>query len=68
MKSFSSAEDIPDSDLPEKLDFRNIDGYDFTSYFRDQGHCGSCYTISFTQVMEARMRVKYGQEAPMLSP
>lgn len=48
MKKFSQASDIPDSDLPESLDFRNIDGYDFTSYFRNQGHCGSCYTISFT--------------------
>ena len=35
MKKFSQASDIPDSDLPESLDFRNIDGYDFTSYFRN---------------------------------
>lgn len=54
--------------MPDTLDFRNIDGYDFTAAFRDQGHCGSCYTISMTQVMEARMKVKYGAEAPMLSP
>lgn len=48
MKKFNQASDIPDKDLPESLDFRNIDGYDFTSYFRNQAHCGSCYTISFT--------------------
>lgn len=32
---FSNTDDIPDSEVPESLDFRNIDGYDFTSYFRD---------------------------------
>jgi len=68
MKTYPNAQDIPDSELPESLDFRNIDGYDFTSKFRDQGHCGSCYTISMTQVAEARLKVKYGQEAPQLSP
>lgn len=68
MNKFTQATDIPDSDLPESLDFRNIDGYDFTSYFRNQAHCGSCYTISFTQVMEARLKLKYGKQPPMLSP
>jgi len=48
MKKYGDAAEIPDEDLPDSLDFRNIDGYDFTSFFRDQGHCGSCYTISFT--------------------
>ena len=67
-KMFTSAEQIPDSDLPDTLDFRNIDGYDFTSHFRDQGHCGSCYTISFTQVMEARLKLKYGKQPPQVSP
>lgn len=68
MKAYNSVNDIPDAELPETLDFRNIDGYDFTSYFRDQGHCGSCYTISFTQVMEARLKLKYGKQPQMLSP
>lgn len=68
MKMFSSADQIPDSEVPDTLDFRNIDGYDFTSYFRDQGHCGSCYTISFTQVMEARLKLKYGKQPPQVSP
>ena len=68
IKKYAQASEIPDGELPEQLDFRNIDGYDFTSYFRDQGHCGSCYTISFTQVMEARLKLKYGKQPPMLSP
>jgi len=33
--------------LPETYDMRNLDGFDYTSEFRDQGHCGSCYTVSF---------------------
>jgi len=47
MKQYSSADEIPDSEIPDNLDFRDIDGYDFTSYIRDQKHCGSCYTFSF---------------------
>jgi len=68
MKKYTNAQDIPDAELPEAHDFRDIDGYDYTSYFRDQGHCGSCYTISFTQVMEARLKLKYAKQPPMLSP
>ena len=68
MKKYEKSQDIPDSELPESLDFRDVDGYDFTSYYRNQEHCGSCYTISFTQVMEARLKLKYGKQPPMLSP
>ena len=68
MKTYATPEEIPDEELPETLDFRDIDGYDFTSYFRDQGQCGSCYTISMTQVMEARLKLKYGKQPAMLSP
>lgn len=67
-KNYSHADKIPDSEIPESYDFRNLDGFDFTSKFRDQGHCGSCYTISFTQVMEARLKLKYGQQPPIISP
>lgn len=34
---------------------------------RDQGHCGSCYTVSFTQIAENRLKIKYGKEMPKLS-
>lgn len=57
----TAAHDIADEDLPETLDWRDFDGFDFTSYLRDQAHCGSCYTLSFTQVMEARLKLKYGK-------
>jgi hypothetical protein len=42
------AEQIPDSAIPESFDLSNIEGYDFTGKIRDQGPCGSCYTMSFT--------------------
>lgn len=35
---------------------------------RDQGACGSCYTVSFTQVVESRLKLKYGKEVPEHSP
>lgn len=28
---------------------------------RNQGACGSCYTVSFVQVIEARLNLKYGK-------
>ena len=30
-KKFKTAEQIPDSELPVSIDFRDIDGYDFTN-------------------------------------
>jgi len=68
MKNFNDADSIPDSELTENHDWRDIDGYDFTNPHRNQGHCGSCYTVSFTQIAEARMKIKYGKEMPLLSP
>ena len=47
-KTYKSADDIPDKLIPDSYDFRNIDGFDFTNPLRDQGACGSCYTVSFT--------------------
>ena len=66
-RRYKNAEEIPDSELPESYDFANIDGYDFTGQIRDQGACGSCYTVSFTQVLESRLKLKYGVEPPQLS-
>lgn len=68
MQQYASAHDIPDDKLPQSLDWRNYDGYDFTGSVRDQKACGSCYTVAFTQVAEARMKVKYGKDVPELSP
>jgi len=45
---YASADEIMDSEIPETYDLRDIDGFDFTNPLRDQGACGSCYTVSFT--------------------
>jgi hypothetical protein len=67
-KKYPDAQSIPDSELPENFDWRDIKGVDFTSKHRDQGHCGSCYTVSFTQIAEMRLKLKYGKKQPILSP
>jgi len=67
-QKYNSAEDIPEAELPANFDWRNVGGVNFTSKHRDQGHCGSCYTVSFTQIVEQRLRLKYGKDMPMLSP
>ena len=68
MKKYKTAGEIPEKELPLDIDWSNYDGYDFMGGFRDQGACGSCYTVSFTQVVEARLKLKYGKEAEQLSP
>jgi C1A family cysteine protease len=52
--------DFKDEDLPESWDWRNVNGYDFLSPLRDQGSCGSCYTISFITSVESRLRIRHG--------
>ena len=66
-KQYTAAQDIPDADIPDSYDFRNINGYDFTGPVRDQGKCGSCYTVAFVQAVEARLKLKYGKQVPVLS-
>jgi cathepsin C len=65
---YKTADEIEDKLIPEQYDFRNIDGFDFTNPLRDQGACGSCYTVSFTQVIESRLKLRYGHKTPVLSP
>lgn len=67
-QQYSAYTEIPDSELPEQFDWRDVEGYDFTGKIRDQSGCGSCYTIAFTQAVEARMQIKYGEKAPQMSP
>ena len=52
-KKYPSAEAIPDQELPETFDQRNINKFDFTTKVRDQGHCGSCYTQAFVSAVES---------------
>ena len=66
VREFSKVSDatfLPDDSIPEIWDWRNIGGYDFTDELRDQGHCGSCYTQSFIQSVNSRLKIKYAEEA-----
>lgn len=65
---YSSAQEIPDGELPESFDWRSVGGYDFTSKIRDQKACGSCYTVAFVEAVESRLKVKYGKDIGQLSP
>ena len=65
---YDHADDIPDDLLPESFDLTNIGGFDFTSDVVDQGGCGSCYIVSFTQVVESRLKTKYGEQPTRVSP
>ena len=47
--------------LPDAWDWRNVDGYDFTGKLLDQGPCGSCYTMSYVQALNAKLKIKYGE-------
>lgn len=67
-KTYDHADKIPDSELPVEHDFRNIQGYDFLNDHRDQGSCGSCYTIGFAQAVNARLNLKYGVKSQNVSP
>lgn len=62
MRQYKIADHIPDHEVPKQYDLRNIDGYDFTGSLRDQGPCGSCYTNSFIQAVEGRMKLKYAHK------
>lgn len=65
---FPQAESIPDDRVPDSFDWRDVNGFDFTGKVRDQKACGSCYTVAFTQVAEARLKLKTGKEVEQISP
>lgn len=59
-QKYQFAAQIPDKEIPESFDLRNIDGVNYAGKVRDQGDCGSCYANAFIQVIESRLRMKYG--------
>lgn len=67
MKKYEKPEDIPDDELPESFDWRNVKGYDFVAKPKNQEACGSCYTFSYSGCIENRLQVKYGKSIPPLS-
>jgi C1A family cysteine protease len=65
---YKSAEDIPSSEIPKSYDLRNINGVDFVGKVKSQGYCGSCFSFTFINVVENRLRMKHGvDKVPELS-
>ncbi len=51
---------------PSSLDWRNVDGADWTTPIRDQGGCGSCVAFGTTGAIEARYKI--ARNDPDLEP
>jgi len=49
---------MKNSELPENLDWTDIDGVSYVSPVDDQGNCGSCYSFASMGLLEARIRVE----------
>ncbi|KAM3875464.1 dipeptidyl peptidase 1 [Diretmus argenteus] len=55
--------------LPERWDWRDVNGVNFLSPVRNQASCGSCYSFATMGMLEARIRVLTNNtESPVLSP
>ena len=67
-KKYEHSSQIPDDELPMYYDYRNLSGFNFLNDVRNQGACGSCYTVGFVQSVNARLKLKYGKEVENISP
>ncbi|XP_071781508.1 dipeptidyl peptidase 1 [Centroberyx gerrardi] len=55
--------------LPERWDWRDVNGVNFLSPVRNQGSCGSCYSFATMGMLEARVRIlTNNSETPIFSP
>lgn len=53
-----SSSSSSNSPMPEKFDWRNKDGKNYITPVKNQGNCGSCYSMATISVAEARLRIK----------
>lgn len=54
----STLDQIDGSQLPLVWDWTDIGGVSYISdTVRDQGHCGSCYAVTSTEMLESRLRI-----------
>jgi len=56
------SKEIRSADLPATFDWRDVNGESFLPPIKNQGACGSCYTISIISALEARTRIHYGKK------
>ena len=50
-----------DGPLPAKLDYRNINGRNYVTPVRDQGHCGACWAFATTGALESAILRTYNR-------
>jgi cathepsin C len=57
------------SDIPAQWDWRNVGGKNFVGPVRNQGSCGSCYSVAVSEMVSSRMRILANDPSkPRLSP
>lgn len=49
---------FPGETLPARVDWRDVDGDDFTTTVKSQGKCGSCVAFSTCSTMESRIKIE----------
>ncbi|XP_055752667.1 dipeptidyl peptidase 1-like [Salvelinus fontinalis] len=55
--------------LPERWDWRDVNGVNYLSPVRNQASCGSCYSFALMGMLEARVRLQTNNtETPIFSP
>jgi len=56
-RQWANDELIDVSDVPKSWDWRNVAGKNFVGSVRNQGACGSCYSVAVSEMISARMRI-----------
>ncbi|MCZ7586040.1 MAG: C1 family peptidase [Deltaproteobacteria bacterium] len=52
----------PPVDMPDHLDWRDVDGRDFSTPVKDQHPCGTCQTFCFAAAVEALIKITRDNE------
>jgi len=68
-RQWANDELIDVGDLPKSWDWRNAAGKNYVGKVRNQGPCGSCYSVAVSEMITARMRILQKKpDAPSTTP
>jgi cathepsin C len=56
-QSWANDELIDISDIPDHIDWRNMNGVNYVDEVINQGSCGSCYSVAVSDMISTRMRI-----------